>query len=231
MQCTRAENSPLPDDRPSGWDSLATSEQLDQLHRLARQRKWWLAFLAVGWLHLLAFLICNYLSVSEKYHSAPGYLAVWISELLCMALIVRLCAGPRCNRAALSPMARFVVRVWVAYFVLAFNLGTMNKLRGNEMFELLPAMASLASFAFLVMTFAVNRWFFGAVLVMFAAGLLMSAYLLYAYLVFAWAWWIVLNGIGICLMSRRVSSLAAREPTSLDGSPVRSDESCKSARS
>jgi hypothetical protein len=88
----------------------------------------------------------------------------------------------------------------------------MNTLRGNEMFELLPAMASLASFAFLVMTFSVHRWFFAAVLVMFAAGLLMAAFLLHAYLVFAWAWWLVLNGIGISLVCRRDLSRAARIP-------------------
>jgi hypothetical protein len=84
----------------------------------------------------------------------------------------------------------------------------MNTLRGHHLFELFPAMASLASFAFLAMTFAVSRRFFPAVVVMFAAGLLMSAYLLHAYLVFALAWWLVLNGIGWVLLPGRRSPLA-----------------------
>jgi hypothetical protein len=50
------------------------------------------------------------------------------------------------------------------------------------------------------MTFAVSRRFFAAVLVMFAAGLLMAASLLHAYLVFALAWWLVFNGIGLRLL-------------------------------
>ena len=104
------------------------------------------------------------------------------------------------------PLARFVVRVWLSYFVLAFNLGSMNTLRGHRLFELFPAMASLASFAFLVMTFAVSRRFFAAVLVMFAAGLLMAAFLLHAFLIFALAWWLVLNGIGLALWSANRSS-------------------------
>ncbi len=112
-----------------------------------------------------------------------------------MGLIFRLCGGPRSAEPS-PPLARFLFRVWISYFALAFNLCSMNTLRGHRMFELFPAMASLASFGFLIMTFAVNRRFFAAVLVMFAAGLLMSAFLLHAYLIFGLAWWLVLNGIG-----------------------------------
>jgi hypothetical protein len=156
----------------------------------------------IGWLHLLAFSLCYYLTVIQEYHEAPGYLAIWVSELLAMGLIIRLGSGPPLGGPT-SPLVRFIVRVWIAYFVLAFNLCSMNTLRGHQMFELFPAMASLASFAFLVMTFAVSRKFFAAVLVMFAGGLLMSAYLLHAYLIFALAWWLVLNGIGLWLWRDR----------------------------
>jgi hypothetical protein len=41
------------------------------------------------------------------------------------------------------------------------------------------------------------------VLVMFAAGLLEAANLPHAFLVFALAWWLVLNGVGISLLWRR----------------------------
>ncbi len=185
------------------WNELATASQRDQFARLARQRNWPLALILIGWLHLFAFSFCFYLTIALEYHEAPGYLAVWVGELLAMALIIYLCR--RADRAPAPPsrLARFVFRVWLAYFVLAFNLATMNTLRGHRLFELFPAMASLASFAFLVMTFAVSRRFFAAVLVMFAAGLLMAAFLLHAFLVFAVAWWLVLNGMGIALLPTR----------------------------
>jgi hypothetical protein len=181
------------------WEELATPSQLDQLARLARERRWGRSLVLVGWLHLLAFSLCHYLTVARSYHEATGYLAIWIGELCGLALIFRLCGGPRAVERP-PALARFLVRVWFAYFVLAFNLGSMNTLRGHHLFELLPAMASLASFGFLVMTFAVNRRFFGAVLVMFPAGLLMAAFLLHAYLIFGLAWWLVLNGIGLSLL-------------------------------
>jgi len=203
------------------WEELSTPSQRDQLERQARQRRWGLALLLVAWLHLLAFSLCYYLTVVCVYNEAPGYLAVWGGELCGVALIFHLCG--RSGRAEKSPpLARFVVRVWIAYFVLAFNLCSMNTLRGHRMFELFPAMASLASFAFLVMTFTVNRRFFAAVLVMFAAGLLMAAFLLHAFLVFGVAWWLVLNGVGLSLLwSRRASTGATLAPKRYE-----KDEAC-----
>jgi hypothetical protein len=179
----------------SAWQELATPSQREQLERLGRERRWGGSLVLVGWLHLLAFSLCYYLTIVRHYHESAGYLAVWVGELLAVGLIFRLRGGPR-PAGEPPPLVRFIARVWIAYFLLAFNLGSMNTLRGHDLFELFPAMASLASFAFLVMTFAVSRWFFTTVLVMFAAGLLMAAYLLHAYLIFAVAWWAVLQGIG-----------------------------------
>jgi hypothetical protein len=183
-------------------EALSPSAQLDQLERLARERNWGLSLALVGWLHLLAFSVCYYLTIVRDYHEAAGYLIIWTSELLGAGLIFRLCGGPRPADAPAPPLERFIVRVWTAYFILSFNLGTLNTLRGNRLFELFPAMASLASFAFLVMAFTISRWFYAAVVVMFAAGLLMAEYLLHAYLIFAIAWWLVLNSIGVALFAR-----------------------------
>lgn len=174
------------------WDA-----ELQRLALVARERRWGLALLLIGWLHLAAFGLCYYLTIARDYHEPAGYLAIWACELLGVGLIFRACGGRR--TAPVSSAERFVVRVWATYFVLVFNLGTMNTLRGHKLFELFPATASLASFAFLVMTFAVSRQFFAAVLVMFASGLLMAAFLLHAYLIFAVAWWLALEGIGLCL--------------------------------
>ncbi len=183
------------------WEELATPAQVTQLARLARRRRWGLSLILLGWLHLLAFALCYYMTIIMNYNDAPGYLAVWGAELCGMALIFRLCGGPRSAEPPL-PLARFVVRIWTTYFLLAFNLCSMNALRGHRMFELFPAMASLASFAFLAMSFIINRRFYLAVLVMFAAGLLEAAHLPHAFLVFALAWWLVLNGVGFSLLWR-----------------------------
>jgi hypothetical protein len=162
----------------SVWDELASPAQVAELHRQARQRRWGLALVLIGWLHLVSFSLCYYLTIVQDYHQPAGYLSIWLSEVLSVGVIFWLCG--RRAEGPLGPLGRFVVRAWASYFLLAFNLCTMNGLRGHKMFELFPAMAMLASFAFLVMTFAVNRRFFAAVLVLFASGLLMAANLLHA---------------------------------------------------
>ena len=202
---------------PSVWEEVFTPSQLARLWRQCQERHWGRSLALVGWLHLLAFSACYYLTVVRDYHESAGYLAIWIGELAGMALIFRLSGGPSAEPP--TPLSRFITRVWIAYFLLAFNLGSMNTLRGHVFFEMFPAMASLASFGFLVMTFAISRKFFAAVLVMFAAGLLMAAFLLHAYLIFALAWWGVLQGIGWSLLPASevheppVSSIEHREFT------------------
>jgi hypothetical protein len=185
---------------------LPARDQYRQLVLLAARRTWGWALLLIGWLHLLAFLVCDFLTMAG-YHESSGYLAIWLGELAGMWLIFRSCAGPRIAEPTL-PLELFIRRVWIAYFLLAFNLGSMNTLRGHALFEFFPATASLASFAFLMMTFVVSRRFFPAVVVMFAAGLLMAAHLLIAYLIFALAWWLVLSGVGVNLIWKQ-AKLAA----------------------
>lgn len=182
---------------------LATGEQRQQLARLAYRRHWGPAFVLVGWLHLVAFAVCWYLTAFEDYHDSSGYLAIWVGELIGMGLIFRLCGGPRSEDRLPGPLEVFIRRVWITYFILAFNLGALNTLRGHAFFEFFPAMATLASFAFAMMAVAVQRRFFLAVLVMYGSGLLMAASLPHAYLIFALAWWLVLNVLGLALLGHR----------------------------
>lgn len=179
---------------------LATAEQKTQLLELARQRRWGLALLLLGWLHLAVFLGCHYLTIVQHCRAAPPYLALWLGELCGMGLLFRLCGGPRSAQPPPRPLELFVRRVWLTYFVLAFNLASLNTLRGHIMFEFFPAMATLASFAFLMMTVVLDGRFFAAVLSMFASGLLMAAFFLHCYLIFAVTWWLVLEGIGLTLL-------------------------------
>jgi hypothetical protein len=182
---------------------LGSAEQRRQLGELARARNWGLSLLLVGWLHLAAFSFCDYLTIVQHYNDSAGYLLVWLGELVAMGLIFRICGGPRLPEYTVQPLELMVRRVWIAYFFLAFNLGTLNTLRGHPLFELFPAIAPLASFAFLIMTLVVSWRFFAAVLVMFGSGLLMAAFLLREYLFFALAWWLVLNGVGWTLWRER----------------------------
>ncbi len=194
---------------------LSDREQRTDLEQAAKQYRWGRALALIGWLHLAAFCLCYYLTIVQNYHGSLGYLSIWLAELCGVWLTFRWCGGPRTTPR--NQLEQFVRRVWIAYFILAFNLGSLNTLRGHKMFEFFPAIASLASFAFLMMSVVVHWRFFGAVVVMFSSGLLMAANLMHAYLIFAVAWWFVLNWIGaeLWLHDRRrhlIASLANSPP-------------------
>jgi hypothetical protein len=53
----------------------------------AWKRRWGLSLLLLGWLHLLAFCLCWFLTVFADYHGSVGYLAIWVGELLGMGLL------------------------------------------------------------------------------------------------------------------------------------------------
>jgi hypothetical protein len=186
--------------------TCAGAAQIEQLRRVARRRNWGLALILVGWLHLLAFSFCHYLTVGRQYMEPAGYVLVWVGELAGAWAVFRLCGGPRVADPV-GPLEALLRRVWTAYFLLTFNLGSLNTLRGNMLFEIFPAAASLGSFAFLMMTFLVSRYFFAAVVVLFASGFLMAANLPDQYIVFAIAWWLVLQGVGgaLCWDRRRAA--------------------------
>src|SRR5262245_44475588 len=97
------------------WQELSTASQRDQLAQLARRQNWGLALVLAGWLHLAAFLVCYWMTVGLDYHGAPGYLAVWASEFAGVVAIGWLCGVWARTRAA--PLATFIMRVWIAYFV------------------------------------------------------------------------------------------------------------------
>jgi hypothetical protein len=183
---------------------LIPETQVAELAEVARQRRWAVTFLLLGWWHLAAFFACWSLTNIAHYNDSPGYLAIWVTEFLGMGLLFRLVGGARSQ--PVGPLEAIVQRIWLAYFVLAFNLGSLNTLRGHAMFEFFPAIATLASFAFIMMTVLVDGRFFLAVLVMFASGLLMAASFLNAFGIFAVAWWIVLEGIGGYLLLAERSS-------------------------
>lgn len=198
---------------------LPTAAQREQLARVARARNWGPALVLAGWLHLGAFLVCYYLTVVEDYHDAPGYLLTWGAELAGGWLIFRLCAGPRRDAQPRHPLHALIRHVWITYLVLAFNLASMNTLRGHAMFELFPATATLASFAFVLMALLVHPRFYAAVLLMFASGLLMAAYQRHAFLISALAWWLVLNATGLSLWRPRLLGRERRGTSGADRVP------------
>lgn len=203
---------------PVEWVPARERERMvSQLEATAAGRNWGVALVVAGWVHLGVFMLCHYLSSVWDYHHRAVFVALWVGELAAVAAVFRLCGGRRGAEPAVSALERVVRRIWGAYLILAINVTVLNGTAGHARFVLLPAIASLASFSFIMMTVLVTWRFFGPVLVMFASGLVMVHNPQYAYLVFGVAWWIVLERAGMVLWQKRRERRSVRRPPALVG--------------
>jgi hypothetical protein len=190
---------PVPEPRSSGeiWRA--------ELGRTAARDRWGLATIAIGWLHLACFA-----ALQGAYASGDRtpwhYVAAWAAEVLGVAALMRLIAGPRWSRS--SPAAGVVVRVWVTYLILAFNLASMNHLSGDPIDWYRPAWTTLGSFGFATMAWLADLRFLLAAVQMYATGMLILRWPEWGFLIHGASWCLALSVIGGALRRRRARWLA-----------------------
>jgi hypothetical protein len=168
--------------------------------RVVHRDRWGRALMAIGWVHLAFFLVCQAVYTSGDRAAAP-IVALWFAELVAVLVTLRRLLGPGWYRS--SPMAGIVVRVWVTFLILSFNAASMNKLMGPAADWFKPSWTTLSSFGFATMA-----WLFGLRLLipafqMYFTGLLMVKYPHLNYLIYGLSWCVALQGIGLSLERRR----------------------------
>jgi hypothetical protein len=175
------------------------------LVRVAVRDRWARALMAVGWIHLAAFLACQALYTSGD--RGPGtFLALWALEFVAVLWAFRRIAGPSWHRA--TPLAGVVLRVWATLLILSFNVASLNTLTGWQVDWFKPVWATLSSFAFMVLAYLISYRFFFPAVVMYFTGLLMVRNPSWNYLIYGLSWWATLQVIGLLIL-RRARSLDA----------------------
>jgi hypothetical protein len=194
--------SALHDGQPHGWRFLLMADLADQ----AVQRPWGPAVMAIGWVHLAFFLVCQAV-YTAGVRSPTASLLLWGTELLAVLTALRLVAGRDWIRA--SPAIGLIVRVWITFLILSFNVASLNTLTGWSVDWFKLVWCTLSSFGFATMA-----WLFGLRLLipafqMYFTGLLMSRYPEWAYIIYASSWCVAMQYLGWDLVRRRERILAA----------------------
>lgn len=190
-------------DRVAAAGTIASQRPwVADLDRIAARDHWGLALMAVGWIHLVTFLLCQVMHSSGD-RVGSHYLAVWASELAAVLLAIRAVAGRGWVRA--TPLIGIFVRVWATFLILSFNLAAMNTLSGVDYYWFKPALATLSTFGFATMAYLTTPLFFIPAVQMYLTGLLMVWAPERAYLTYGLSWWVALQGIGLALERRRRS--------------------------
>jgi hypothetical protein len=191
------------------WKALLMAD----LRRAGMRRPWGLALMAVGWVHLGFFAVC------QATYTA-GVRAPWVSillwglELAGVLSAVRLVAGPGWFRR--SPAVGLILRIWVTFLILSFNVASLNSLMGIATMDWFkPVWCTLSSFGFATMAWLFGARFLIPAFQMYFTGLLMVRYPDWNYAIYSLSWWLALHGIGWDLLRRRANLLRIAEPRAL----------------
>ena len=175
-----------------GWKAALAAD----VTRVAARDRWGRALMAIGWVHLAFFLACQAIYDSNRL-SDPRHLAIWLAELGTVVGVMWLVAGPGWHRA--SAGSGLVVRVWVTFLILAFNVVSLNTLMGWRVDWFKPVWATLSSFGFATMAWLFGPRFLIPAVQMYVTGLLMVRFPHWNYVIYGASWWAALQGIGLDL--------------------------------
>ena len=186
---------------PRLWKAAWVAE----LDHVAARDRWGRAFVAIGFIHLTAFLICHAMKVSGDRREWP-YVAIWFTEFFAVLAAMRMIAGRGWYSS--TPMAAMLARVWGTFLLLSFNLACMNTLSGLEHQWFQPALATLATFGFATTAYLLDVRFFIPAVQMYFTGLLMIRNPGHYYLIHGVSWCATLLTLGVILERRRAAVLA-----------------------
>jgi hypothetical protein len=202
--------APLPNP-PHGWRFLLMAE----LSEVAIRRPWGQAIMAIGWVHLAFFFVCQEVYWAGVRDAWPS-LVLWISEIAAVLGAMRLVVGRRWLNEA--PVIGLIARVWVTFLILSFNVASLNTLTGWTVDWFKPVWCTVASFGFATMAWLFGIRFLIPAFQMYFTGLLMVRFPEWAYLIHGLSWCVACQWIGWDMIQRRkrLSGLLHARPALAD---------------
>ena len=122
----------------------------------------------------------------------------------------------RISLAVRSPLAGVLVRVWITFLIIAFNVVTLNGMTGLGFRWYFLVWAGLSTFGFATTAWLCGAWFLVPAVVMYFAGLAMSQCIQWSFLIYGVAWWAILQGMGLWLRRDRLRAPQLDGPPGLD---------------
>jgi hypothetical protein len=183
-------------------------EMLAQLERTVALENHWLIYTLLGWQHMATCAVSYYFVevLRLQYPHRWPYGLLWVIQIVVAYATVRVIRGrPRIEESPLKPL---VNRVLVIFLLLCCNVAALNVAAELSVFTFLPVLATLSSFAFLVLACILSRRLVIAGLVMFVTGVLMAHFPAYGFLIYGSGWLLVLQTLAVIFFRRRRRWLA-----------------------
>ena len=183
------------------------ADQVSQTLALAFRKRWGLALMAMGWIHLGSFLLLQGL-YNLGYRAALLYISIWVTQLGANLWLMRRFSGPGWARS--TALLSLLVRIWGTFLLLSFTLVSLNSLMTFSMEWYRAAWTTLSTFGFAMTAYLTTPWFFVPAVQMYFTGLLLALYPKIGYAAYGVSWWAALQGVGLVLEYKRARSLAPK---------------------
>jgi len=198
---TGDEASARPSTARDHFDSDAWRASLrNDMSRTLDDPRWASGLMAIGWLHLAAFLACEILAdpIPKRDFRFP---AIWFAELVGVFVVMRLLVGPGWARR--GEAVRLTVKLWTTFLILSFNVVALNSLIGFERTWFKPVWGTLSTFFLATLAWLFTPLFFIPAVQMWLTGLMMVQFPNHAYLTYGVSWWLALTGAALCIQRAR----------------------------
>jgi len=200
-QRTGEEASARPAMAVEHFDSDAWRASLrDDMSRTLDDPRWARGLMAIGWLHLATFLVCEALADPIPKRD-PRFPAIWFAELVGVFVVMRLLVGPGWIRR--GEAIRLTAKLWTTFLILSFNVVALNSLIGFERTWFKPVWGTLSTFFLASLAWLFTPLFFIPAVQMWLTGLVMAQFPNHAYLAYGVSWWIALTGAALWIQRGR----------------------------
>lgn len=176
-------------------------ESMEGFERTAFLENYWLIYTLLGWTNLLACAVSHYLVEVERLQEYWPYFALWLGQVV-VALGATTLAGGSWKTAHLPLLAQ-VNRIGTIFVLLCWNVAALNVLLGLPVFALLPVLATLSSFALLVLSLLLSPRLILAALVMVITGSLMALFPHRAFVIYGAGWLLILQTLAVIFFRKR----------------------------
>jgi hypothetical protein len=197
MERERSETTDTLDAAASSWKN-ALREELDRTI-VNGNGGWSRALMAVAWIHLLAFVVCQMLH-SQGRQGYPRHVLVWFIELVAVFLAMRVFTGKGWFWS--PPVIHLIGRLWLTLLVLSFSLATLNATIGWETLWFKAAWGTLGSFFFATLAWLINPRFLILAVQMYFTALLIARFMDWNNLIYGVSWWLALMAIAWAVKRR-----------------------------
>jgi hypothetical protein len=183
------------------------AEMVAQYERYVALGGHWALYVFLGWEHLAVCAASYWLKEVAGVQSPWPFAALWLVQVG-VALGAVTLARVR-TPAKKSPLQRHVDRTWTVFLLLCWNVAILNELAGQPVFAYLPVLATLSSFAFLVLSSILSWRFVAAALALCATGGFIARFPSYGFLIYGGGWLVVLEALGVVYFRKRKCWLPA----------------------